>query len=258
MGVSSRRECNASAPGRYSVLVKSNCGAWLLASPSFRDDTYILLRHAGSGLCPRRPILGLPHRPRHWPNAGSRAGGIDVGRECGLASRAWHRLYHCRHFHCFMVGPFPGILTQPSVLLRDAGVRNAVLTGVTITLYSLVDKLGVEHAQPFLFMYLITIGSAIGLSPYILFKCGLAQIRREWQLNAWAILAAGLLVFLAYGLVLTAFSLSQVSYVAPAREIGIVIGVLMGVFILKEGFGRGRILGSLFIVLGLTSIALSP
>ena len=155
-------------------------------------------------------------------------------------------------------GRFREILAQPSVLLRDVGVRYAVFTGVTITSYSLVDKLGVEHTQPFLYMYLLTIGSAIGLAPYILFKYGLAPIRREWQLNARSILAAGLLVFLAYGLALTAFSLSQVSYIAPAREIGIVIGVLMGVFIIKESFGRGRILGSAFIILGLTSIALSP
>ena len=80
-------------------------------------------------------------------------------------------------------------------------------------------------------------GSAIGIAPYILFKCGLADVRREWKKNSWSILAASLLVFLAYGMVLTAFTLSQVSYVAPAREIGIVIGVLMGVFFLKEGFG---------------------
>ena len=45
---------------------------------------------------------------------------------------------------------------------------------------------------------------------------------------------------------------------APAREIGIVIGVLMGVFILKEPFGGGRLFGSSFIVLGLVLIALSP
>ena len=76
--------------------------------------------------------------------------------------------------------------------------------------------------------------------------------------NAWPIVAAGLLVFLAYGLVLTAFTLSQVSYVAPAREVGIVVGVFMGVFFLKEGFGRGRLLGSSFIVLGLALIASSP
>ena len=66
------------------------------------------------------------------------------------------------------------------------------------------------------------------------------------------------MLFLAYGMVLTAFSLAQVSYVAPAREVGIVVGVLMGVFFLKEQFGRGRLLGSSFIVVGLTLIASAP
>ena len=59
-------------------------------------------------------------------------------------------------------------------------------------------------------------------------------------------------------MVLTAFSLSRVSYVAPAREVGIAIGVLLGVVILKEPFGRGRLLGSGFIVSGVVLIALSP
>ena len=66
------------------------------------------------------------------------------------------------------------------------------------------------------------------------------------------------MTFAAYGLALTAFSLSRVSYVAPAREIGIVIGVMMGVYLLKEPFGGGRLLGSSFIVAGLILIALSP
>ena len=155
-------------------------------------------------------------------------------------------------------GRFRQIIARPSVLFRDAGVGYAVLTGMTITLYSLVDKQGVAHVQPFLYMYLLTLGSAMGISPYVLYRCGLAELKLEWQSNARPILAAGLLVFLAYGLVLTAFSLSQVSYVAPAREVGIVIGVLMGVFVLDEPFGRGRLLGSSAIVLGLVLIALSP
>ncbi len=155
-------------------------------------------------------------------------------------------------------GRFRKILTQPSVLLRDEGVRYAILTGLAITLYSLVDKVGVDHIQPFLYMYMINVGTAIGLSPYIAFKYGMTTVLREWQSNAWTILTASLLVFLAYGLVLTAFSFSQVSYVAPAREVGIVFGVLLGVLVLKERFGQGRLLGSTLIVLGLTLIALSP
>ncbi len=152
-------------------------------------------------------------------------------------------------------GKFGSILRQPLALLGNSGARYALLTGLIITVYSLVDKRGVEYAQPFLYMYLLTLGSAIGLTPYVLHNYGLAPTRREWQRNSRHIVAAGALFFAAYGLVLTAFSLSQVSYIAPAREVGIVIGVLMGVFILKEPFGRGRLLGSGFIVWGLALIA---
>ena len=155
-------------------------------------------------------------------------------------------------------GRFRQLIARPSILFRDAGLGYAVLTGLTITIYTLVDKQGVAHVQPFLYMYLLTAGSAVGSAPYILSRFGLAEVKREWMTNVRAILAAGLLAFLAYGLVLTAFSLSQVSYVAPAREVGIVVGVLMGVFVLKEPFGQGRVLGSSAIVLGLVLIALSP
>ena len=67
-------------------------------------------------------------------------------------------------------GRFRQILTEPTFLLRDAGVRYAVLTGLTITLYALVDKQGVEYTQPFLYMYLLTVGTAVCIAPYILFK----------------------------------------------------------------------------------------
>ena len=155
-------------------------------------------------------------------------------------------------------GRFRHIIARPSMLLRDAGLGYAALTGLTTTIYTLVDKQGVAHVQPFLYLYLLTAGTAIGNAPYILARFGLAQVKHEWKSNALPILIAGLLVFLAYGLVLTAYSFSQVSYVSPAREVGIVIGVLMGVFVLKEPFGRGRVLGSSAIVLGLVLIALSP
>ena len=52
------------------------------------------------------------------------------------------------------------ILARPWALLRDAGVRYAIVTGLTITVYSLVDKRAVEHVQPFLYMYLLTIVSS--------------------------------------------------------------------------------------------------
>ena len=155
-------------------------------------------------------------------------------------------------------GNFRALMRDPLALLRNPGTRYAVLTGLTIACYAIVDKVGVSRVQPFLYMYLMTLGSALLIGPYVLASKGMSAVRRELRINAGTVVVAGLLTFLAYGLVLTAFSLSRVSYVAPAREVGIVIGVLLGMIILKEPSGRGRLLGSGIIVAGLALIALSP
>ena len=154
-------------------------------------------------------------------------------------------------------GNFHQVLRSPLLFLRSAGMRYAVLTGLTIAVYSIVDKEGVGHIQPLLYIYFLDIGTVALLAPYILANKGMETVKAEWRANAVPITVSGLLAFAAYGLVLTAFSLSRVSYVAPAREVGIVIGVLMGIFLLKEPFGRGRLLGSGLIVGGLVLIALS-
>jgi len=155
-------------------------------------------------------------------------------------------------------GNFAALLRDPLEIIKNIGTRYAILTGITIASYAIIDKRGVGHVEPFLYMYFMTLGSALGLAPYILSKWSVAQLRRELQANTVPILVSALLLFLAYGMVLTAFSLSRVSYVVPAREVGIVVGVILGVFLLKEPFGRGRLLGSSFIVAGLAVIAVSP
>lgn len=72
------------------------------------------------------------------------------------------------------------------------------------------------------------------------------------------IFLSGLLMFLAYGLILFAFQFSRVSYIAPAREVGIVIGVVFGTLLLREPFGKGRIIGSCLIIAGLSLISMAP
>ncbi|HCP24517.1 MAG TPA: EamA family transporter [Dehalococcoidia bacterium] len=155
-------------------------------------------------------------------------------------------------------GNFHQVLRSPLLFLRSAGMRYAVLTGLIIAAYSIVDKEGVGYIQPVLYMYLLNVGATLMLVPYILGNKGRSAVGTELRVNAVPIAVAGLLAFAAYAMVLSAFSLSRVSYVAPAREVGIVMGVLMGVYLLKEPFGGGRLLGSTFIVGGLVMIALSP
>jgi uncharacterized membrane protein len=155
-------------------------------------------------------------------------------------------------------GKFSEILGNPTKILRDPGTRYALLTGLLIATYSVWDKIGVGHVNPFLYMYGMTVGTAVFLTPYMLRTHGARVLKVEWTQAKMAIVVSGLLTFLAYGLVLTALTTSKVSYVAPTREVGIVIGVLLGTLVLKEPFGGGRLVGSGLILTGLVFVALAP
>ena len=114
-------------------------------------------------------------------------------------------------------GYFHQVLRRPRLFLSSAGMRYTVPTGLTIATYAIVDKEGVGHVQPLLYMYFLTAGSALTLAPYILARKGIAAVKTEWRENALPITVAGLLTFAAYGLVLTAFPSSRVSYAPPSR-----------------------------------------
>ncbi len=161
-------------------------------------------------------------------------------------------------FVVYWSGRISLMFSQPLVIMREPGTLYALATGLFIAGYSIWDKVGVSFVAPFLYMYLMALGTGAILTPYTLKFRGLAAVRNEWRANRWTIVAVGVLTFLAYGLVLSALEISQVSYVWPVREIGIVVAVLLGSLILKEPFGRGRVLGSCCIVIGVIAIALAP
>jgi uncharacterized membrane protein len=102
------------------------------------------------------------------------------------------------------------------------------------------------------------VGNVLGLTPAIIWNTDRRRLTDEWNTNRRSIIAAGILAPLGYTLVLSALTTSQVSYVAPAREVGIVIGTAMGVLWLGEGYGLMRIWGSALIVAGVMVLALSP
>ena len=154
-------------------------------------------------------------------------------------------------------GRIKEIIREPLQFLREPGLRYAIGTGIIIAIYSIWDKVGVSHINPVMYMYSMTLGTAISMFPIILRLHGMAAIQAEWNLNKVRILGAGAFDFLSYVLILTALTFSPISYIAPAREIGIVLAVLLGSLLLKEPFGKGRILGSLMIVLGVALVALA-
>lgn len=161
-------------------------------------------------------------------------------------------------FMVFWWGQFRQVVRDPFKLLKDRGTRYAILTGLVIAAYAVWDKQGVKYVSPFLYMYFLSLGTAVALVPYMVVNYGIKTISSESRINYRSIVVAGLLMFVAYGLILTALQFSRVSYVFPLREIGIVIGVFLGAIVLKEPYGIGRLIGSGCILIGLVLIVLAP
>jgi uncharacterized membrane protein len=61
---------------------------------------------------------------------------------------------------------------------------------------------------------------------------------------------SGILMKGGYMLVLYAMSLAQVGYILAIRQVSVVLGAFLGVFLLGEKYGEVRIIGSIIIFIG--------
>lgn len=147
-------------------------------------------------------------------------------------------------------------LLLPFLSLKERPSQIALLTGLTIGSYSVVDKVGVGYAGPISYLFLTFGVSAIVLLPYMWLAKSRA-VRREWRDNRLSILAVGALSLCGFLLVLFALTTSKVSYVSPVREISVVFGAVLGALVLREPFARVKMIGSVLIFAGIVLISLA-
>jgi drug/metabolite transporter (DMT)-like permease len=138
---------------------------------------------------------------------------------------------------------------------RAAGI--AVLTGVAIAGYTLWDKQAVDGLalSPLVYYWGTNTANALLLTAIVL-----RGRRREWVALAWrtsrgAAAGVALLSPLAYVLILYALAHAPVSAVAPARELSILIGTMLGTTVLSETDGGLRAAASVAILLGVVALA---
>lgn len=135
-------------------------------------------------------------------------------------------------------------------------VYYGLLIGVMIAGYTLVDKgaVSVFMISPLLINYGGILAQLLFLTP--LAKKEWAQVRKDWNDHRKKAIGVGVLNPLAYILILVTMIYTPVSYVAPVRELSILIGAIMGTYLLKEGFGRRRIIASVIMTIGIVAVAL--
>jgi drug/metabolite transporter (DMT)-like permease len=138
---------------------------------------------------------------------------------------------------------------------RKWGVGYGLLTGIIIAAYTLWDKYAVSTLliPPLLQDYCTNLGRVIMLAPMALRNWG--NVRKEWRIHRKEAIGVGLLCPLSYIMVLTALISAPVSYIAPAREVSILIAAVMGSRLLEEGDARRRLPAAAAIVIGVIALA---
>ncbi|MGI5268522.1 EamA family transporter [Nonomuraea sp. CA-218870] len=159
------------------------------------------------------------------------------------------------------------LLVGAGVFLMSGGVGQAnlkgvafgLVTGVFIAAYTVWDSRVVSAfaVAPILLNYLGEAGRAIALAPFVLRGRRRALVAPAWRAHRRTIVAAAVLAFVSYLLVLVAFTRAPVSLVAPAREISVLIAVVLGGRLLAEDGVRHRLAAAGVIVGGVVAIALS-
>ena len=134
--------------------------------------------------------------------------------------------------------------------------RIAVLTGVAIAGYTLWDKQAVDALalSPLVYYWGTNTANAILLTAIVLRGRRSESVALAWRTSRGAAAGVALLSPLAYVLILYALARAPVSAVAPARELSILIGTLLGTTVLAEGEGRLRFAASAAIVVGVVAL----
>ncbi len=131
-----------------------------------------------------------------------------------------------------------------------------VLTGCCIAGYTLWDKeaLTVGNLAPLILYYGTVCLSVPVLTPFALRHWH--EVRFHWRIHRLEACGIAILSALSYILVLTALAFTPVSSIAPAREISVLFGTLLGTRLLAERHAGRRLLAAVIIVVGILALAL--
>lgn len=149
-----------------------------------------------------------------------------------------------------------GIVAVTLSQFRGGATVPALLTGVTIALYTSVDRVGVRLAAPWLYGWLLFVLMAIEL-PISLWIGKRLGLTTGVEAPAWRRSAViGVFMWLGYQLVLVALSLAPLAVIAPVREISIVAVAAWGVWRLRERAGAAvKLSGAAAVVAGIALLA---
>jgi drug/metabolite transporter (DMT)-like permease len=147
-------------------------------------------------------------------------------------------------------------LSFPLRNLRLPGVLLALSAGVFYSVGAIVDKRGVTVGDVFVYTYYLDIALFIFLLANALLTLDRAHFLEEFRARWARSLAAGFILFLSFTTYRVGLQMANVSYAVSVRQASAILGVLGGILLFRERFGRIRMLGAGLIAAGVVFIRL--
>ena len=249
--------------GCIETLIYAPLAIWMIVQSGYRPDALALGLMLGSALIHVAYFIFL--------DRGYRGGDLSVVYPLARASGPLLTIVVA----VLLIGEHPALLAVAGAVLiglgavllsgnplqllraRAQGVGFALTTGAVIAVYTVWDRQAVVAylVPPVIYYWGSILARMLITGPSALRD--LPLLRTIWARDKRAVLAVAILSPLSYGLVLYAMQIAPLSYVAPAREMSILIAALYGTHLLKEGDTARRLAAAALMVLGLAGIGLA-
>lgn len=153
--------------------------------------------------------------------------------------------------------PKLGAWLEPLKALNHSGARWALWAGLWISIYTMLDSVGSKLITPLLYNDLVIWLTWLALTPGTLRAVGWNGLKAHWRLSKAGSVIAGFTTMTAYTMVLYTMQIgTPATYAGAVREISVVLGVVVGVVLLKEKGTAMRFLGAACVTAGIVLIKL--
>ena len=160
-------------------------------------------------------------------------------------------------FGVFMVISGIGVLSyrRNRIATSPKGIFLALVCGALIMSYTIMDKLLVAEVHPIPVMAAAQIISALLFMPYVLTKRK-AELRMTLKTKMKPVIFISVIATSSYLIILYAMQITDISRIVAVREASVVFGALAGYILLKEHFSKARLIGVVFVMIGIILVKL--
>ena len=145
------------------------------------------------------------------------------------------------------LAPFKKLLTEKGTLL--------MLTVALIWAFnSILDRIGTQNSSSWFWLFSTTLIISVFLLPVILIRD--RKILKQLPKKFFKLLPISVASILETACYLITIQYTLIAYAVSAKRLSIIIGVLIGYFILKEKDLKNRLIGALLMISGVILIAL--